>query len=91
MHACHLICIPASEYVCSLYACVRACVRVCVCAMSTVCVCMSVNVRLCTHMFVCVCVYVYISVFVFVVFVHMNSKRECLFTCMIVQNVNVCR
>ena len=36
VRACHLICLPASEYVC---VCMRALVCVCVCVMCIVCVC----------------------------------------------------
>ena len=41
------------------------------------------------HANVCVCAN--ISVFVFFVWVHMNNERDYLYTCLLVQNVYVCR
>ena len=87
MRACHLIYLPASQYVC-VFVCVRACVCVCMCNMYSVrvyergCALIHANVCVCVHALACLC---------FFVFVHMNSDRECLYTCMLVQNVYVCR
>ena len=73
----------------NMYTCegVRICMLVCVRARDVYSVC----VRECALMHANVCVCANISVFVFFVFVQMNSERECLYSCRLVQNVYVCR
>ena len=89
MRACHLICLPAMSTCVCLYACMRVYLYLCVFSVYSV----RVYERECAlmHANACVCVCAYTSVFVFFVFVHMNSERECLYICMLVQNVHLCR